>query len=146
VWPSAMRMCDVCSAAKDAIVGRRVLELGCGPGLPGILCAQLGASHVLLTDFVPAVLDIARDNVEGNPAVSAVCQVARFDWSCDVRHATTHDDQGEHFYLSACRHTCTSGGMPDCLLIVCLHACPIGLSVYCFTCLLVCWFVGLPAK
>jgi SAM-dependent methyltransferase len=129
----------MCSAAKDAIVGRRILELGCGPGLPSILCAQLGASHVLLTDFVPAVLDIARDNVEGNPAVSAVCQVARFDWSCDVRHATTHDDQGEHFYLSACRHACTSGGMPACLFIVCLHA---RLSTCPSIVLLACWFVG----
>jgi predicted nicotinamide N-methyase len=84
VWPSALRLSELCGQARDEISGKRVVELGCGPGLPGLLCAHLGALSVLLTDFEDAVLDIARSNVTANPDTCAVTAVARLDWTGDV--------------------------------------------------------------
>ena len=38
------------------IAGKRVLELGCGQGLPGIMAMKAGASHVVFADFNDEVL------------------------------------------------------------------------------------------
>lgn len=45
--------------------GKRVLELGCGVGLAGIMAAHW-AEHVWLTDYIPRVLDNAQYNVRLN--------------------------------------------------------------------------------
>merc|ERR1712216_253060 len=44
VWPAAVTLCEhLAGALREDLVGARVLELGCGLGLPGILAALLGA-------------------------------------------------------------------------------------------------------
>ncbi|ORX76781.1 hypothetical protein K493DRAFT_317715 [Basidiobolus meristosporus CBS 931.73] len=59
--------------------GQRILELGCGTGLAGLMCAKLGASHVMLTDYHPSVLDNVRINVNRNEC-EEICQVQKLDW------------------------------------------------------------------
>ncbi|KDO33764.1 hypothetical protein SPRG_01645 [Saprolegnia parasitica CBS 223.65] len=39
--------------------GLRVMELGCGHGLPGIFALQQGASHVLFSDYNSEVIELA---------------------------------------------------------------------------------------
>ena len=46
--------------------GKRVLELGCGTGLPGIVAARLGASRLVLTDGTAEVLARAKQNAAAN--------------------------------------------------------------------------------
>ncbi len=46
--------------------GKRVLELGCGTGLPGIVAARLGASRLVLTDGTAEVLARAKQNAASN--------------------------------------------------------------------------------
>merc|ERR1712070_1239955 len=46
--------------------GCKVLELGSGSGLGGIVCAHLGA-HVTLTDIDEDVLKFTKQNVAKNP-------------------------------------------------------------------------------
>ena len=43
---------------KDWLRGKSVLELGCGQGLPGILCGALGAKEVFLQDYNPEVITL----------------------------------------------------------------------------------------
>ncbi len=50
--------------ARDDLVGRTVLDLGCGPGLLAIGAALLGAGQVLGVDDDPAALAVARRNSE----------------------------------------------------------------------------------
>ncbi|KAJ3153592.1 hypothetical protein HDU89_000634 [Geranomyces variabilis] len=45
---------------------KRVLELGSGPGLLGIVAARLGAAYVCLTDFDARVLSVLEENVAIN--------------------------------------------------------------------------------
>ena len=70
---------------RSLLRDRRVaLELGAGPGLPGLLLARMGESieRVVLTDAVPATLDNLRRNVAQlePPHAAARCHVAALDW------------------------------------------------------------------
>jgi len=49
---------------KNDIVGRKVVELGCGTGKLSIACALLNASHVTGIDIDPAIIITARTNSE----------------------------------------------------------------------------------
>lgn len=62
--------------------GKRVVELGAGTGLGGMVAVLLGAAHVDVTDGDDRVLDLARRNVEANlaPAERAAVDVAQLRW------------------------------------------------------------------
>lgn len=49
----------------DSLVGKRVIELGAGAGLAGIVAAQLGAAVVVFTE-IEKVLPVLTRNVEAN--------------------------------------------------------------------------------
>src|SRR3954447_5122554 len=49
LWPSAIALAHEVATRVDAFRGRRVLELGAGTGLPGIVAASLGG-QVVQTD------------------------------------------------------------------------------------------------
>jgi predicted nicotinamide N-methyase len=63
LWPSAITLAR--AVARRALSGRRVLELGCGLGLPG-LSAAVGGARVTLTDWAPEAVVAARDNARRN--------------------------------------------------------------------------------
>lgn len=50
-----------------------------GMGLPGLLCAKLGAAHVLLTDYEPVVVDQMRRSAARN-GVAPTCTFLALDW------------------------------------------------------------------
>ena len=49
---------------KNDILGRRVVELGCGTGKLSIACALLGATHVIGIDIDPSIIKLAHTNSE----------------------------------------------------------------------------------
>lgn len=48
-------------------------------GLPGILCAKLGAASVLLTDYEPLVVEQLAKNIAANGAAGC-CSTQLLDW------------------------------------------------------------------
>lgn len=60
VWPSAIVLAREL-AARDDLAGKRVLDIGCGPGLLGIVAAHKGA-HVTFLDLMPEGVALARKN------------------------------------------------------------------------------------
>ena len=68
VWDASKGMCDFLESRPEEVAGKRVLELGCGTALPGLVAAVLGASDVLLTDMAEA-LGPPRDAVARNAAL-----------------------------------------------------------------------------
>ncbi|MBM3223912.1 MAG: methyltransferase domain-containing protein [Candidatus Tectomicrobia bacterium] len=76
LWPAAVALTQYMTQ-RLPLAGRRVLELGCGLGLVGIVAALQGA-HVLSTDYEPAALDFARHNARRNGCTQARFQL--MDW------------------------------------------------------------------
>src|SRR6476661_3568645 len=63
LWPSAVLLAR--TIAGRALRGARVLELGCGLGLPS-LAAALAGGRVLATDWAPDALEAVRANAARN--------------------------------------------------------------------------------
>ena len=58
--------------------GRRVLELGCGIGIVGLVCALAGADSVLMTDYQDVTLDTAEENARKNKLTPGRVSVCRY--------------------------------------------------------------------
>ncbi|TPX63368.1 hypothetical protein SpCBS45565_g06641 [Spizellomyces sp. 'palustris'] len=66
-WEAALRFAEyLVYAAPEVIQGRRILELGAGAGLLGLVCLYMGASTVELTDADEGVLERLKENVDIN--------------------------------------------------------------------------------
>ena len=102
------------------MTGMHVVELGAGPGLPGLVCASLGAS-VLLTDNVPDVLRLLEMNVKANLKDGA--SVAALDWGADAaaRMHTPLRDAPNLIVASECAY-CESALAPLAVTILDLAA------------------------
>jgi predicted nicotinamide N-methyase len=84
LWPAAIALAH--EMAVRSVQGVRVLELGAGTGLPGIVAATLGA-HVVQTDRNAGALVVSRRNAERN---GVVLEQRAADWT-DWREADAYD-------------------------------------------------------
>lgn len=87
LWPAAISLSEHFWENVD-FSGLRVLELGAGLGLVGIVAAAKGADLVQ-TDFIPESLQLAKENAEINGINNISCVLAdwrrfplkeKFDW------------------------------------------------------------------
>jgi predicted nicotinamide N-methyase len=62
-WPSGLALAHV--VATRPLADARVLELGCGLGLPS-LAAAIGGARVLATDWAPDAIALLRENARRN--------------------------------------------------------------------------------
>jgi predicted nicotinamide N-methyase len=74
-WPSGLALAR--RVAADPPVGKRVLELGCGLGIPSIAAARGGAAHVLATDANTDAVVFAAHNLHLNDVAG---ETAAGDW------------------------------------------------------------------
>ena len=84
LWPAAIALAH--DIAARPLQGVRMLELGAGTGLPGIVAAALGA-RVVQTDRNSAALAVCRMNAECN---GAVLEQRAADWTA-WRETDTYD-------------------------------------------------------
>jgi predicted nicotinamide N-methyase len=77
LWPSALALAR--AVARRPLTGRRVIELGCGLGLPAI-AAALSGGRVLATDWSPDAVAMTARNAERN---DAPLDAAMFRWDAD---------------------------------------------------------------
>jgi predicted nicotinamide N-methyase len=75
LWPSGLALAR--HVATRELAGLRVLELGCGLGLPS-LAAALRGGEVLATDWAEDAIELLRKNAERN---GLLLRVARVRWS-----------------------------------------------------------------
>lgn len=77
VWPSALGMCQFLEANTAFILGKRVVELGAGLGLPSLLSAHF-AKEVLCTDCSTEAMELVCQSVALNKLRNVKC--ACFNW------------------------------------------------------------------
>lgn len=87
LWPAAIALAHDVAARPEAFRGARVLELGAGTGLPGIVAASLGA-RVVQTDRHEVPMEVCRRNGERNGAAGGI-ELRQVDW--------TEWDDGERY-------------------------------------------------
>jgi predicted nicotinamide N-methyase len=75
LWPSGLALAR--HVATRELRGHRVLELGCGLGLPALAAALRGAD-VLATDWAEEAIELLRRNAERN---GVFLRLARVRWS-----------------------------------------------------------------
>jgi predicted nicotinamide N-methyase len=79
LWPSGLALAH--AVRRRDVDGLRVLELGCGLGVPSI-AAALGGARVLATDWSPEALEVAEANAERN---GAELETELVSWSDSAR-------------------------------------------------------------
>jgi predicted nicotinamide N-methyase len=89
LWPSAIALAHDLAARGDTLRGLRILELGAGTGLPGIVAASYGAD-VVQTDGNERALELCRVNGASNGLHDIAYRLA--DW-------TTRSDTGRYDVL-----------------------------------------------
>lgn len=77
LWPASIALAHELLARADELAGKRVLELGAGTGVPGLVAASLGA-HVLQTDRSDVALHVSAMNAERNQVTRIERKLA--DW------------------------------------------------------------------
>uniref|UniRef100_F1L941 Protein FAM119A n=1 Tax=Ascaris suum TaxID=6253 RepID=F1L941_ASCSU len=82
LWDSAIVLANYIASHAELIVGRSVLELGAGLGLPSIVAAELGARSVDATDQ-PLAIPLLAENVKRNSPSNALIKVFPLHWQTD---------------------------------------------------------------
>lgn len=97
VWPTAVVVSRYLCANPSLLQGKRVLELGAGLGLVGIVCAALGAELVVVTDM-PEALPLIEANVQRNlPLVDGRVAVMPCTWGNAAHQAAILERSGGKF-------------------------------------------------
>lgn len=87
LWASAIALANEVANRIDAFRGSKVLELGAGTGLPGIIASSQGAK-VLQTDRYELVMSVCKRNVELNKVQTI--EQCLMDWT-DWNHTERYD-------------------------------------------------------
>ena len=82
LWPSGVALAR--RVAVRSLRGARVLELGCGLGLPS-LAAALAGGRVLATDWSPEAIELLEENAARN---GAALETALVDWASPRRSSS----------------------------------------------------------
>lgn len=109
LWESAIVMAMRLAADAPAVQGKRVLELGAGVGLPGLVARSLGA-QLWQTDLLPGALALAAHNATQN----GIAEIEYFqaDW-LQWRHVGRYDlilgaeityEEALHYYVERILH------------------------------------------
>ncbi|HEX2205722.1 MAG TPA: methyltransferase domain-containing protein [Longimicrobium sp.] len=87
LWPAALALAHEVASRADAFREKRVLELGAGTGLPGIVAASLGA-RVVQTDRQEMAMSVCRRNGARNGIAEGVeYRLADWaEWGDDARY------------------------------------------------------------
>ncbi|KAJ4472180.1 putative methyltransferase-domain-containing protein [Lentinula aciculospora] len=83
VWPAGQILSNyLIRKGSKFLQGKRIVELGSGTGLVGLIAAKLGGSRVWITDQAP-LLDIMQQNLSMN-RLQHNCAVAELDWGTSI--------------------------------------------------------------
>lgn len=109
IFSPALALSDAIYTGTLRVFGQRVLELGCGTGLVGLIALVVGdASYVCLTDYDdPSILACPRTNVRLNAGMlsgkKGRCDVVPHTWGTDTANLITY--VSSHPQIPSCVHS-----------------------------------------
>jgi len=82
MWDGAYVLSQYIVTHEEQFIGKTVVELGAGVGLPSLICGHL-AKQTVITDCNPMALKIAQNNVQLNcpTEIQDKVLVHELDWS-----------------------------------------------------------------
>ncbi|KAG6609350.1 putative methyltransferase [Phytophthora cinnamomi] len=97
VYDAAIALSLYLAAHRDLVRGNRVIELGCGPGLVGVIAAHLEPKSVVVTDGDSASVALTQRNIEVNDLSMDVCIAEEYLWG-DLEHRLVPKTGGPDHY------------------------------------------------
>ena len=77
IWPSAIELANHIASNPHLVRNKKILELGCGVGLPAVVAAKLGAYSVTATD---ADIEYVNKTKKLNPVVQKILTCKKYIW------------------------------------------------------------------
>ncbi|MCC6383634.1 MAG: methyltransferase [Bacteroidia bacterium] len=74
IWPASIGLSEFIAENQELVQKKKVIELGCGLGLPGIVAARMGAA-ITFSDLQPDALYFACLNAEANGVNDAAYKI-----------------------------------------------------------------------
>ncbi len=90
IWPSSMAFSEylIHQFSPAKLTGTKVLEIGCGTGVPGVVAAQLGA-FTMFSDMVPVTLEAVKETCRLNHIRNF--DTCTLDWSEKIQSKERYD-------------------------------------------------------
>ncbi|KAK1948097.1 Protein N-lysine methyltransferase METTL21A [Phytophthora citrophthora] len=85
VYDAAVALSLYLASHRELVEGSRVIELGSGPGLVGVVAAHLEPKSVVITDGDPASVALTQRNIQVNSISGEVCTAEEYLWG-DLKH------------------------------------------------------------
>lgn len=90
IMNSGIEMANFLISKKSFIKNKKVLDIGTGSGILGIVVALLGAKEVLMTDIDDNAIKNAKKNVK-NLGLDKICKVQKSDLFKDIKKTEKFD-------------------------------------------------------
>jgi ribosomal protein L11 methyltransferase len=87
--PTTYMMCNLLFEIKDKLQNKRVIDVGCGTGILGILAKKLGADEIVLIDNDIVCIENTFENIQRNISVSEQTRLC-------VKHANIEEYVKQH--------------------------------------------------
>ncbi len=90
IWPSSVALSEylIHQFFPTKLAGAKVLEIGCGTGVPGVVAAQLGA-FIMFSDMVPVALEAVKETCRLNHISDF--DTCTLDWSEAIEPKERYD-------------------------------------------------------
>lgn len=101
-WPSSRLLVEALLSAPEQLLGKSVLELGCGShGIVALAASHSGAARVVATDLNSAAVQQTLDNIARNTTGVADVGATVLDWEHPEDCTSIHAGEQFHFLLGA---------------------------------------------
>ena len=90
IWPSSVALSEylIHQFFPAKLAGTKVLEIGCGTGVPGVVATQLGA-FTMFSDMVPITLEAVKETCRLNRSTNF--DTCTLDWSEKIQSKARYD-------------------------------------------------------
>jgi len=92
LWEGAIVLLRYMLQNKEKFLKKKVMDLGAGMGIIGIALAKFFECEVTISDYIPEVLELAKENVLFNKDYPVQPKVMHLDWEDSGTHPSSKFD------------------------------------------------------